>query len=64
MNGSRKAMRDAVDADLTLGHRLQQRRLRLGRGSVDLVREKQIGEDGAATEFELPGLHVVDGRAE
>ena len=36
----------AVDRDLALLHRLEQRRLRLGRGPVDLVAEDDVGEDG------------------
>ena len=36
----------AVDADLPLLHRLQQGRLRLGRGAVDLVGQQQVAEDG------------------
>ena len=64
MNGAWQPVRDAVDADLPLGHRLQQRRLRLGRGAVDLVGQQQVGEDRPVPELETARLHVVDGRAE
>ena len=37
-----------------LRHRFQQRRLRLGRGAVDLVRQHQVGEDRARLKRELP----------
>ena len=42
----------AVDGDHPLLHRLQQRRLRLRRGAVDLVGEKNLREDGAFGEGE------------
>ena len=64
MNGAGQLVGDAVDAHLPLGHRLQQRRLGLGRCPVDLVGEKQVGEDRSAAEFETARLHVVDRRAE
>ncbi len=37
----------AVHCDLALLHRLEQGRLRLGRGAIDLVSQKEIGEDRA-----------------
>ena len=64
MNGRGQLVGDAVDADLPLGHRLQQRRLGLGWCPVDLVGQKQIGEDRTAAELEAARLHVVDRRAE
>ena len=39
-------------------HRLQQRRLGLGRGAVDLVGEQQFGEDRPAGQGEGRGLEV------
>jgi hypothetical protein len=39
-----------VDRDLALLHRLEQRRLRLGGGAVDLVGQQEVGEDGARVE--------------
>ena len=60
----REFVGDTVDAHLPFGHRLQQRRLGLGRCPVDLVGEKQVGEDRSAAEFETARLHVVDRRAE
>lgn len=50
-----------VDGDLALLHRLQQRRLRLGRGAVDLVADHDLREDRAGLELEVPALLVVDG---
>ena len=43
----RQRERLPLDRHLRLLHGLQQRRLRLGRGAVDLVGEQQVGEDGA-----------------
>ena len=45
---------DAVDRHLPLGHRLEQRRLRLRRRPVDLVHEHDVGEDRPRPELELP----------
>ncbi len=59
----RQRERLALDGDLVLLHRLEQRRLGLGRRPVDLVGEQQAGEDGTAAELELPALLVVDERA-
>jgi hypothetical protein len=44
----------ALDRDLALLHRLEQRALGLRRGAVDLVREEHVGEDGACAEREGP----------
>ena len=50
---------DAVDRDLGLLHALQERRLGLGRGAVDLVADHDVGEDRAGPELEpLVGLPV------
>ncbi len=54
---------DAVDGDLPLLHALQQRRLRLGRGPVDLVADHDVGEDRARLELEVARLLVVDAHA-
>ena len=54
---------DAVDRDLALLHDLQQRGLRLRARPVDLVRQDDVGEDGAGVELEGSGLLVVDGDA-
>ena len=43
----------AVGRDLALLHRLEQRRLRLGRRAVDLVGEHDVREDRALAELEL-----------
>jgi hypothetical protein len=46
----------AVDRDVPLLHRLEQRRLRPRRCPVDLVREHDVGEDRPGDEDLLPGL--------
>ena len=53
-------MGHAVDGDLTLLHRFQQRGLGLRRGAVDLVGEDELGHDGAGPVFEATGLLVED----
>ena len=50
----------AVDGDLPLLHALEQRRLGLRRGPVDLVADDDVGEDRARLELELAALLVVD----
>ena len=52
----------ALDGDLPLLHRLEQRGLGLGRRPVDLVGEQQPGEQRAAPELELRGPLVVEER--
>ena len=64
MNGSVSGMRATVDGDLPFVHGFEQRRLRLGSGAVDLVRQKEIGEDGSGLELELLRVRVVDGDAD
>jgi hypothetical protein len=46
--------------DLALAHRLQQRRLHLGRRAVDLVGQQDRVEDRAGLEFEAPILRAPD----
>ena len=46
-------MRDRVDGHVPLLHALEQTGLRLGRRSVDLVDQHQVGEHGPGTELEL-----------
>ena len=54
-------VRLAADGDGFLLHRLEQGRLRLGRGPVDLVGEHQIGEHRPGLELEFPApLGVLD----
>ena len=57
-------MRGAVEGDRVLLHGLQQRGLRLRRRAVDLVGEQQVAEDRPARQRELPGLEIVDVRAD
>ena len=56
-------MRVPVGRHLLLLHRLEERRLRLRRGAVDLVGEQQVGEHGARLEAEDGVALVVDRRA-
>ena len=53
----------AVDRHLPLLHGLEQRRLRLGRGPVDLVGEHDLADDRPGPELELLRLLVVDRQA-
>ena len=52
--------RDPFDRHLALLHRLQQRRLRLRWGAVDLVGEEEVGEDRARPELEVGDPLVED----
>ena len=54
---------DAVDGRLPLLHALEEARLRLRRGPVDLVGEDDLAHDRAGPELELLGLLVVDRQA-
>ena len=56
--------RRAADRDLLLLHRLEQRRLHLGRRAVDFVGENDVREDRSALHRELTGRLVVDLRAQ
>jgi hypothetical protein len=49
---------------LPLLHRLQQGRLHLRGGAVDLVRQQQVGEDRPLARHELAALLLVDERAD
>src|ERR671935_1239998 len=50
--------RNAVDSHLSLGHRLEHRRLRLRRRTVDLVDEDDVREDRPGTKLEVALLLV------
>ncbi len=50
----------AFGGDLVLFHRLEQRRLRLGRGAVHFVRQDHLREDRPGMELEGAGLALVD----
>ena len=52
----------AVDGDLALLHRLQQRRLRARRGAVDLVDQQHVREDRAGDEAERAALQDAGAR--
>ena len=52
MNGSGSGCGVALDRDLALLHRLEQRRLGLRRRAVDLVGQQQVGEHRALAEAE------------
>ncbi len=58
--GVRQLSRDAVDRHLLLGHRLEQRGLRLRSRPVDLVDEDDVREDRAGPELEPARLLVED----
>ena len=60
-NGCGQRPRVAVDRDLVLGHRLEQRRLRLRQRPVDLVHDQDVREDRAGPELEPARLRVPDG---
>ena len=55
--------RQPLARHLVLLHRLEQRRLRLRRGAVDLVGEEEVREDRPGPELEVGGALVVDRRA-
>ena len=57
-NGYGSCARHAVDGHLALGHRLEQRGLRLRRRAVDLVDEDDVGEDRPGPELEAARLLV------
>ena len=50
--GLRQGEGVAFQGDLPLLHGLEQGRLGLGRGAVDLVGQQKVGEDGALAQFE------------
>src|SRR3954452_20595529 len=52
-----------VDGDLTLLHGLEEGRLRLRGGAVDLVAEDDVGEDAAGPKLKGAGGPAVDGDA-
>jgi hypothetical protein len=56
-------MRDALDRDLPLLHRLEQGGLRLRRGAVDLVGQEEVREDRALAELEVAVSLVPDRRS-
>ncbi len=59
----RQVARLAVDGYLLLGHRLEERRLRLRHRAVDLVDEDHVGEDRPGPELEVALLGVEEGEA-
>ena len=54
-----KFVGDALDGHLLFFHRLKQGSLGLGRGTVDLVRQQDVGEQRSSTELEIAGLLIV-----
>ena len=60
MNGDGQGPGLALDGDLALLHGLEQGRLRLGRGPVDLVGQQEVGEHRPLPEPERPLLLLVD----
>ena len=61
--GLGQGMGHAVHRDLVFLHDLQQSRLRLGRGAVDLVRQGDLAHDRAGMELHLAGLEIDHGKA-
>ena len=57
-------VRHAVHGHLLLGHRLEQRALRLRRGAIDLVGQQHLGEHRPRMEGEAGGVAVVDRHAD
>src|SRR5690606_712354 len=55
--------RHPIRSDLTLLHGLEQGRLCLRAGAVDLVTHDDVGEDRARFELELPPVPVIDADA-
>ena len=51
-----------VHAHLPLGHAFEEGRLGARSGAVDLVRQQDLGEDGAGVELEVARLLVEDAR--
>ena len=49
----------SVDCDLAFVHRFEERGLGAGGGSVDLIGEEEVGEDGAGDELELAIVRAV-----
>ena len=49
-----------TDGDLALLHGFEQRALDLGRGTVDLIGQYEVGEDGAFLYLELLFLDAID----
>ena len=54
----------AAEGHLALGHHLEQRRLHLGRGPVDLVGQDEVGEHRAELDVEALGRGPVDAGAD
>ena len=59
----RQVPRHIVCRHTALRHRLQQARLRAGRGPVDLIRQHQVGENRPRLEAKLPALLVKNRHA-
>ena len=56
----RQVVGAAAHRHLALGHGFEQRRLHLGRGTVDLVGQHQVVEDRPLLEHEAAGFRAVD----
>ena len=48
-----QGIREPVNRNLVLVHGLEQRRLGLGRGAINLIGQQDVGEDRPRFEFEL-----------
>ena len=56
----RHVIRVAADGHVLLGHDFEQRRLHLGRGTVDLVGQQEVDEDRAEFDIELLARRAED----
>jgi hypothetical protein len=56
----RQRIGHGADGDLPLAHRLEQRRLHLGRCAVDLIGEHEVVEQRALAEHERAVLRPID----
>ena len=54
----------ATDRDVAFCHHLEERGLHLGRGTVDLVGQHEVGDDGSEFGVELLASLTVDARAD
>ena len=63
-NGVGHRVGDAADRHVALGHHLEQRRLHLGRGPVDLVGQHDVGEDRPELDVERLLRRPVDAGAD
>ena len=59
-----QGMRVAIDGDLPFVHGFEERRLRFGRGAIDLISQQEIAEDRPRLEFEYFFVSIINGYAQ